>query len=150
MSIFEDAVIGAKNVTVSVGEKAGRLVDISRLRLSAAEISRDIARRYEAMGRAVYDANKVGEDVDGIIAECAIGIDALYTRLDDINIKIARLKEKKYCTGCGALIDDNALFCSRCGARIEHGTKAKPAAEKAEPAVQKTADTPEVEAENAE
>ena len=135
MSIFEDAFIGAKNVTTTVGEKAGKLVDISRLRLSAAELNRDIASRYEAMGRAVYDAKKVGEDVDGIISECVIGLDALYTRLDDINMKIARIKDKKYCKSCGALIDENALFCSRCGSRIEREKKAEqPASEVEKPA----------------
>ncbi len=128
MSIFEDAVLGAKTVTAAVSEKAGRFVDISRLRLSAAELSKNIADRYEALGRAVYDAQKAGEDVGGIIAASVNGIDALYVRLDDINMKIARLRDKKYCVACGATVEENALFCSRCGARIET-RKAEPAAE---------------------
>ncbi len=141
MSILEDAILGAKNVTTIVGEKAGKLVDVSRLRLSAAEISRDISTRYEAMGRAVYDARKAGEDVDGIISECVIGIDALYTRLDDINMKIARIKDKIYCTACGAIVNEDALFCSRCGGRIVREKKAEAeAAEEAKPTAENTAE----------
>lgn len=128
MSIFEDAVLGARSVTAAVGEKAGRFMDISRLRLSAAELSRSIAERYEALGRAVYDAEKSGEDIGGIVAAGITGIDALYTRLDDINRKIARLRDKKYCADCGATIDESAVFCPRCGSRID-----KQSAPEAEP-----------------
>ncbi len=124
MSIFEDAVLGARSVTAAVGEKAGRFVDISRLRLSAAELSRSIAERYEALGRAVYDAYKSDEEIGGIITAGAAGIDALYTRLDDTNRKIARLRDKKYCADCGAVIDESAIFCSRCGSRIDLQTEA--------------------------
>lgn len=135
MSFFEDAVIGAKAVTVTVGEKASKFVDISKLRLSAAELSKEISRRYEALGRAIYDAKKADEDINGLVEECVSGIDTLYTRLDHVNMKIARIKEKKYCTSCGALIDEKALFCSRCGSRIareqkaEEPNKAEPEAE---------------------
>jgi len=123
MSFFEDAVIGAKAVTVTVGEKASKFVDISKLRLSSAELSKEISRRYEALGRAIYDAKKANEDINGLVEECVSGIDTLYTRLDHVNMKIARLKEKKYCTSCGALIEEKALFCSRCGSRIEREQK---------------------------
>ena len=125
MSFFEDAVIGAKAVTVTMGEKASKFVDISKLRLSAAELSKEISRRYEALGRAIYDAKKADEDINGLVEECVSGIDTLYTRLDHVNMKIARIKEKKYCTSCGALIDEKALFCSRCGSRIEREQKAE-------------------------
>ncbi|MBQ4313792.1 MAG: hypothetical protein IJC18_06220 [Clostridia bacterium] len=131
MSFFEDAMINAKNITAAVGEKTGRVVDISRLRLSAAEINREITKRYEALGRVVYDARKAETDIKGLVDECVRSIDALYARLDDVNAKIAKLKDKKYCSLCGAMVERTSLYCSRCGNRIERedaSSAAKPAA----------------------
>ena len=147
MSIFEDAVLGAKSVTAAVSEKAGKFVDISRLRLSSAELSKSIAEHYEALGRAVYDAQKAGEDVGGIIAASAATIDALYARLDDINKKIAQLRDKKYCVSCGATVETNAVFCSRCGNRVDRkpeqpATETTAADTTAEAPADVTADSP--------
>ena len=119
MTFFEDALLAAKNAAGTVYEKTGRVVDISKLRLSAAEITKEIERRYEALGRLVYDSQKEGTDISGLIEECARSIDALYTRLDEVNSRIAKLKDKKYCGVCGAIIERNALYCSRCGSRVE-------------------------------
>jgi len=129
MSILEDAVLGAKSVTTAVGEKAVKIVDISRLRLSAAELSKNIADHYEALGRAIYDAQKSGEDIGNIVAASVSAIDALYTRLDDTNKKIAKLRDKKYCAACGATVEEKAVFCSRCGSRISRqaAAQSKPA-----------------------
>lgn len=149
MSIWEDAVLGAKSVTAAVSEKAGKMVDVGRLRLSAAELSRNIAERYEALGKAVYDAKKAGGEVDGLIAAGVNGIDTLYARLDDVNMKIARLREKKYCVHCGATVEENAFFCSRCGSRIENEQE-QPVADAASEAESGTTVEPEVEPENAE
>ena len=43
MGVFEDAVINAKSAAVSVGKEAGRIVDISMLRIDAADIQKDIS-----------------------------------------------------------------------------------------------------------
>lgn len=118
MSFFEDTLLAVKSAAGTVCKKTGRVVDMSKLRLTAAEITKEIDSRYEALGRLVYDSRKAGTDIDGLIEECTRSIDALYTRLDEVNNRIARMKDKKYCETCGAIIDKNALFCSRCGSRI--------------------------------
>ena len=133
MTFFEDALLAAKNAAGTVYEKTGRVVDISKLRLSAAEITKEIERRYEALGRLVYDSQKEGTDISGLIEECARSIDALYTRLDEVNGRIAKLKDKKYCSVCGAIIERNALYCSRCGSRVEVKPEASEQAQTAAP-----------------
>lgn len=119
MGKFEDAVINAKSVVTTVSKKAGKMVDVSKLRLSAAELNKEIDKRFEALGRVVYDSRKDGTDIDGLVAECEKSIDALYERLDAVNEKIAHIKEKRYCDGCGAVIDRASIYCSRCGRRVE-------------------------------
>lgn len=124
MSFFEDAFLGAKEFGSAVSKKTGQLVDTAKLRVSAAEINNDINKRYEALGKAVYEARKSGVSIDGIIDECVISIDALNDRLDEVSARIAGMKNKVCCTSCGAAMTQDSLYCSRCGARIEQKKRA--------------------------
>ena len=119
MSIFEDAILGAKDLGSAVGKKTGKLVDTAKLRVNAAEINSEIKKRYEELGRAVYEARKSDTSIDGIIDECVVSIDELNDRLDEVKERIAGLKNKISCPSCGASMDPGSLYCSRCGARIE-------------------------------
>ena len=77
MGVLEDVVINAKSAAETVGKEAGRLVDISRLRFSAAELQKEISRKYESLGRMVYDSHKSGNSVDINFDEHVKGIDML-------------------------------------------------------------------------
>ena len=55
MGIFDDVVINAKSAAEAVGRKAGQLVDVSKLRIGAAEVNAEITKRYEILGQYVYD-----------------------------------------------------------------------------------------------
>lgn len=43
MGLFEDVVVNAKEAVNAVGKKAGQMVDISKLRLSAADLNNEIS-----------------------------------------------------------------------------------------------------------
>ncbi len=118
MGVFEDVVVNAKSAVTTVSKKAGKLVDISKLRLNATELNNEISKRYEALGRVVYDAAKEAQDVSGLIEECVISIDALYLRLDEVNDKISTLQSKVVCPNCGFSNEESSLFCSQCGAAL--------------------------------
>lgn len=119
MSVFDDIIIGVKDLTSEIGDKTGKFASVSKLKITAAELNGEINKRYEALGRIVYEAQKAENDISEMTAECVKGIDALYTRLDDINAKIASLRDKKYCPTCGAVVERNSIYCSRCGTCVE-------------------------------
>lgn len=123
MGIFEDVMFNAKSAAATVGKKAGRLVDISKLRMNATELNNEISKRYEALGRVVYDAVKEEQDVSGLIDECVVSIDALYVRLDEVNEKINTLQNKFACPACGAQNDESSLFCSHCGTKLKNDSE---------------------------
>ena len=118
MGSFDDIVFGAKTAAEAVGKKATAFMDISRLKISAADIRSEIGKRYEALGRAVYNSRKDGLDIEPLAAECEESIDALYGRLERVNQKIAELTEKTVCDSCGNRIEKDAVYCPKCGTKV--------------------------------
>ncbi|MDR1564775.1 MAG: zinc ribbon domain-containing protein [Oscillospiraceae bacterium] len=118
MGILEDVVVNAKTAATVVGKKASELVDISKLRIQASELNVEISKRYEALGRIVYDSKKEENEVEGLVLECIKSVDALYERLDETNEKIAKLSKKAVCKQCGYNNSTDAIFCARCGVKI--------------------------------
>ena len=112
MGLFEDVVVNAKEAVNAVGKKAGQMVDISKLRLSAADLNNEISKRFEALGRVIYDAKKTAD-------ECITTIDDLYEQLDAVNDQISALRSKVICKKCGAENPAEACYCNMCGSKFD-------------------------------
>lgn len=116
--MLNEVIVGAKNAAKTVGKKATEIVDISKLRITSTELNNEISKRFEALGRVVYDSKKEGTDIEGLVSECIKSIDALYVRLHDNNEQIAKMTNKKTCKNCGGVNTNDAVFCSKCGVRL--------------------------------
>lgn len=115
MGIFDEVVSNAKNVAASVGKKAGQIVDISKLKFSAAETESEISKKYQTLGKMVYNATKdksLAPEIDPIVDE----LDKLQAELADIEAQINAIRNKKVCPQCKKLNDIDAVFCNACGA----------------------------------
>lgn len=122
MGLLEDVVYNAKVAVNAVGQKAGQIVDISKLRLNAADLNNEISKRFESLGRIVYDAQKTENSSADLVEECVSTIDELYQQLDEINDQIARARNRVKCKSCGYENMQEAVYCNRCGAKlIEEG-----------------------------
>lgn len=119
MGILEDVVINAKSAANAVGKGATKLYDLSKLKISSADLNGDINKHFEALGRIVYDGKQTGEDNSALIADSIKIIEELYASLAAINQQIDELKNLVKCPKCGF---ENALgssYCNCCGAKIE-------------------------------
>ena len=56
MGIFDDVVVNAKSAAQTVGKMAGQFVDMSKLRINMAELNGEITKRYQGLGRFIYEA----------------------------------------------------------------------------------------------
>lgn len=119
MGLFEDVVVNTKSVVDVVGKKAGQIVDISKLRISAADLNNDISKRFEILGRMIYDAKKTDNESNDLVTECIAAIDDLYEQLDAVNDQLTLLKNKAVCKNCGAENPQDAAFCNRCGSKLD-------------------------------
>jgi Ribosomal protein L40E len=118
MGLFEDVVINAKSAVNVVGKKAGQFVDISKLRINAADLNNEIGKRFEALGRMVYEAKKTDNASDDLLNEEILKIDELYEQLDELNEQIAALRKISVCKSCGAENPKDAVYCNKCGLKL--------------------------------
>ncbi len=118
MGLFDDVVINAKSAATVVGKKAGQFVDVSKLRLNAADLNNEISKRFETLGRTIYEAKKTDNDSSELVGECIAAIDDLYEQLDAVNEQLAAMREKLICKGCGEENPQSAVYCSKCGRKL--------------------------------
>ena len=118
MGLLDDAVVNAKTAATAVSKKAVELWDVSKLRIHAAEINGQIDKRFEALGRVVYNTMKAEGDVSALSESCVNEIDELYEQLDILNDRVSELKKRKKCKSCGKENPDESIFCSKCGAQL--------------------------------
>mgnify|MGYP000892613544 FL=1 len=118
MGLFEDVVINAKSAADVVGKKAEKFIDVSKLRINAADVNNEISKQFEALGRVVYDAKKTDNLSDELLDESVKTIDELYEQLDAINNQLSASSNKIICKKCGAENVSDATYCSKCGNKL--------------------------------
>ncbi len=125
MDIFESVVNGTKAAADTVAKTSKDVIEVSRLRFNAAELTGEINKKYEALGRLVYDARMDSTDVSDMIDECISNINDAYRRLDEVNEKIATTMKRRRCSSCSAVNSKDALYCNRCGRRMDDKKRLK-------------------------
>lgn len=118
MGVFEDVVSKAKNAADYAGRKTGEFVEVSKLRLSAAELQDKINKAFQELGYVVYESGKDGTDPAEALKEKSASIDSLYEQLAAVNEKIAELRRLKKCAACDFANPEDANYCLRCGAKL--------------------------------
>ena len=113
MGIFEDVLLNARSAVDAVGKTAGKVIDISKLKLAAADLKSEITRKYQILGRVVYEESAAGKDYAKNKAELIEKITKLKTQLDSVNDLIAKGTNKKKCGSCGTYNPKNSQFCSK-------------------------------------
>ncbi len=123
LEILDSFVNGTLTAANTVTKKAKSAVEISRLKLNAVELKSEISKKYEALGRLVYESRVDSTDAEDMIAECIDNINITYRRLDEVNEKIATALKRRRCSSCGSINANDALYCNRCGKRMSEKKK---------------------------
>ena len=118
MASFEEVLYKAKEMAEAAGKKTADFVEVTRLKMNAAEIEKDIAVTFEGLGRLIYDGRKDEQDVSSMVDECILKVDELQARLDEVRNKIYEYQKVVRCQKCGTVNTDDSAYCKRCGARI--------------------------------
>lgn len=100
---------GAKEKTVKISEEI-------KLKNKINEMKDSIKKEYLEIGKEVYAKISNGEDAskEEITPRCE-EISRLNEEIEKLEANILALKNIKKCANCGAELEANAEFCSKCG-----------------------------------
>lgn len=118
MGVFDDFYGTAKDMTDAIGKKTGELVEISKLKLKASQLSNEIQTNYEKLGRSMYTMTKSGYENNELIDSIIQDIDVKISRLKRVEKKISELKNIIKCNCCGTSNGNDSMYCNKCGSRL--------------------------------
>ncbi len=117
--LFDDVVVNAKAAANAVSQKATKVCDVSKHKLSAAEVRGEINKKLRELGAVTYKSQTTGKNMTEEITALVSDITELKENLSVINEHIAASKNQKTCLNCGALLPKNSVFCNICGAKLD-------------------------------
>ncbi len=141
MGIFEDVIYNAKTAVSNVGKKAGKIVDVSKLTITAAELNSEISKKCEILGRVFYESKTTDKSYDTAIDELVEKISELKGELDSVNELLAETKNKIKCPKCSAVNPKDAIFCEKCGERLKETDDTTKSDEEKEESINESAGT---------
>lgn len=118
MSMLEDIIVKAKSAMGMVGEKAGNFVDVSKLNISIAEEKGLLKKKFECLGKFVYDLQKNGT-LDNVSVENYVNeIENIQNNIKRMEQEVSMLKNQIMCGTCGHKNHSDARYCSKCGKEL--------------------------------
>lgn len=117
MAFFDDLGKKISSTSQNVMSKAKELVDISGLKSQISEEEKKINKYYSSLGKLYYDTQKENPTLE--LSELVGMIQASFNHIDELQLAITEIENANKCPNCGAVVEDDMLFCINCGAKLE-------------------------------
>jgi hypothetical protein len=95
----------------NLGQKAKETSNIAKLSYDIRSLESKVRENYRKLGKAYYEEYHVDED-----AEFEEYMDAIR------DLKVQIIKGTRICPNCGEALPKNAVFCLKCGEKIDSYT----------------------------
>ncbi|MBE6749780.1 MAG: zinc-ribbon domain-containing protein [Ruminococcaceae bacterium] len=118
MDFLDNAVEKAKDFFEVACKKTNEVVTTQKQKFDVASEKAKRAKDFEKLGEIYYELIKDDENVDNQTRELVNSITEKNEKINSINEEINAAKNKRICAKCGALVEENAVFCSKCGEKI--------------------------------
>lgn len=119
MKTWEELVYEAKRLASAAGRKVTDVADLAKMKYKITENEKAIEATMEALGRLLYDSRKTETDLNGeTVAELIAQVDELIADNARLQAEIDNNRGKKTCTECGAINNEDAAYCSKCGHQL--------------------------------
>ena len=114
MGFFND--LGKKT-----SEATNKITKETKLKLKINENKNKITDIYEEIGKKVYEKHTREENIsikEELETECS-KIDELSKEIEEARKEILKLNNKKQCSNCYAEVEKDAVYCSKCGQKLQ-------------------------------
>lgn len=99
-----------------VSQKARELTEIAKLNMDVKAKEDFVTKQYMEIGKQYFELHK--GDEEPFFEEIGLIKDSL-AEIEQLKSDIAELKGKKKCPECGAVVEQDSAYCSKCGAKCE-------------------------------
>lgn len=121
MGFFND--LGKKT-----SEATNKITKETKLKLKINENKNKITDIYEEIGKKVYEKHTREENIsikEDLETECS-KIDELSKEIEEARKEILKLNNKKQCSNCYAEVEKDAVYCSKCGQKLQTAEVVEP------------------------
>lgn len=129
MAFFDQLGKKISSTSQNMMQKAKGLVDITGLKSQISDEEKKINKYYYNLGKMYYASQK--ESPLPEFEELVGMLNGSFAKIDELNEMITTIENVKICPNCGTPIEDDMIFCTGCGAKIEHGVPKEAAQEEA-------------------
>lgn len=98
-------------------QKAKDMADIARLKTQIGQLEGKVKTWYQVIGEKVYQENK-GQAYSDMEVEFTTITEA-FAQIAELRAQIAAIQGLRTCPACKEDVDVNALFCPKCGEKLE-------------------------------
>lgn len=110
---------GAGKFAKIFAKRTSNAISSTKLSISISEANSKIKDIYTEIGETMYEKYLNNEATDPEFETAFQQIDKLMVDIGELYDKKAELKNAQRCKTCGALNNEDADFCSKCGATLE-------------------------------
>lgn len=121
MDFLDNAINKAKEVIDVACKKTGEVVTTEKQKFDIATLKSKRDKDFLALGKIWFEIIKEDEDVSEQVKSIVNEIKQKNEKIDELTAEILNNKNKRICPECSAAIDNNAIFCSNCGAKVTYG-----------------------------
>lgn len=121
---FFDEILDKAKVAFDVAVKATEdVVDTGKQKFNIASLENKLSKDYKALGEIFYNFKKNGEIDDEAAEQLIADIDDKKTKIELLKEIMRSAKADRVCANCGAIVDEDNIFCSVCGQKLEFTTE---------------------------
>lgn len=121
-TISEKAEVVAKKTEEAVevvAKKTEETVEVQKIKSQIRVMERNNERDYQDIGKIVYERYQKGKEIDAEFVELCEAIHEREESIDGYKKQVAEIKGLDVCPQCKEHVEANAVFCPKCGVKID-------------------------------
>ncbi|MDD5603111.1 MAG: zinc ribbon domain-containing protein [Eubacteriales bacterium] len=119
MAFFDNLSKKVADTARTAAKKSGDLIEIAKINSNINSEEDKIEKVYLEMGKVIYSAYQKGDESAAKFAAQCEQIKNLEASVAELRRRIQDVKGVKNCTVCGAELEMDVMFCSKCGSKQE-------------------------------